>query len=106
MIMKHRLGRSAREEFSKQFGQRCFCSRRARRDKSRYDDKKRLATAGTCFRWRGYRGEQRRSFHFKSIEDHTEEDWDLLYNVLVKGQFIVTQKGVEVMRKQGLEAMC
>jgi rhamnulose-1-phosphate aldolase/alcohol dehydrogenase len=37
----------------------------------------------------------------KPIEDHTEQDWDLLYNVLVKGQFTVTQKGVEVMRKQG-----
>lgn len=37
----------------------------------------------------------------KPIEEHTEQDWDLLYNVLVKGQFTVTQKGVEVMRKQG-----
>ena len=37
----------------------------------------------------------------KSIEDHSEQDWDLLYNVLVKGQFCVTQKCVEVMRKQG-----
>lgn len=38
----------------------------------------------------------------KPIEDHTEKDWDLLYDVLVKGQFIVTQKGVEIMRKQEL----
>ena len=37
----------------------------------------------------------------KPIEGHTEEDWDLLYDVLVKGQFIVTQKAVEIMRKQG-----
>ncbi len=37
----------------------------------------------------------------KPIEDHTEEDWDLLYNVLVKGQFTVTQKAVAIMRKQG-----
>ena len=37
----------------------------------------------------------------KSIADHTEADWDLLYDVLVKGQFIVTQCGVEIMRKQG-----
>src|SRR4029079_4775529 len=37
----------------------------------------------------------------KPVEEHTEKDWDLLYNVLVKGQFIVTQQGVEVMRKQG-----
>ncbi|MGZ3926903.1 MAG: bifunctional rhamnulose-1-phosphate aldolase/short-chain dehydrogenase, partial [Mucilaginibacter sp.] len=27
----------------------------------------------------------------KSIGDHTEKDWDLLYDVLVKGQFFVTQ---------------
>ncbi|GAB3536038.1 bifunctional rhamnulose-1-phosphate aldolase/short-chain dehydrogenase [Pontibacter brevis] len=38
----------------------------------------------------------------KSIEDHTEKDWDLLYDVLVKGQFMVTQAGVEVMRKQDI----
>ncbi|RDV13507.1 bifunctional aldolase/short-chain dehydrogenase [Pontibacter diazotrophicus] len=38
----------------------------------------------------------------KTIEDHTEKDWDLLYDVLVKGQFMVTQAGVEVMRKQDI----
>ncbi|MCC9168757.1 bifunctional aldolase/short-chain dehydrogenase [Pontibacter harenae] len=38
----------------------------------------------------------------KSIEDHTEKDWDLLYDVLVKGQFMVTQAAVEVMRKQDI----
>jgi rhamnulose-1-phosphate aldolase/alcohol dehydrogenase len=37
----------------------------------------------------------------KSIEDHEEKDWDLLYDVLVKGQFMVTQKTVAIMRKQG-----
>lgn len=37
----------------------------------------------------------------KTIEDHTEKDWDLLYDVLVKGQFLVTQKSLEIMRKQG-----
>lgn len=38
----------------------------------------------------------------KPIEEHTENDWDLLYAVLVKGQFFVTQKSVEIMRRQGL----
>ncbi|MEJ7692661.1 bifunctional aldolase/short-chain dehydrogenase [Daejeonella sp.] len=38
----------------------------------------------------------------KSIEDHTDEDLDLLYDVLVKGQFKITQAGVAVMRKQGI----
>ncbi|OJY89420.1 MAG: short-chain dehydrogenase [Sphingobacteriales bacterium 40-81] len=38
----------------------------------------------------------------KPIEEHTEKDWDLLYDVLVKGQYLVTQQGVAVMRKQNL----
>jgi NAD(P)-dependent dehydrogenase (short-subunit alcohol dehydrogenase family) len=38
----------------------------------------------------------------KPIEEHTEKDWDILYDVLVKGQFFVTQASVNVMRKQGL----
>jgi rhamnulose-1-phosphate aldolase/alcohol dehydrogenase len=38
----------------------------------------------------------------KTIEEHTEKDFDLLYNVLVKGQFFVTQAGVEIMRKQSM----
>jgi rhamnulose-1-phosphate aldolase/alcohol dehydrogenase len=37
----------------------------------------------------------------KSIADHTIEEWDRLYDILVKGQFLVSQKGIEVMRKQG-----
>jgi rhamnulose-1-phosphate aldolase/alcohol dehydrogenase len=36
----------------------------------------------------------------KPLEDHTEKDWDLLYDILVKGQFLVTQAGVNIMRKQ------
>jgi rhamnulose-1-phosphate aldolase/alcohol dehydrogenase len=36
----------------------------------------------------------------KPIEEHTEEDWDLLYDVLVKGQFAITQEGVNILRKQ------
>ncbi len=38
----------------------------------------------------------------KPIEEHTEADWDLLYNVLVKGQFLVTQQGVGILRKQDI----
>lgn len=38
----------------------------------------------------------------KPIEEHTDKDWDLLYDVLVKGQFKVTQEAVAVMRKQDL----
>ena len=38
----------------------------------------------------------------KSIENHSLEDWDKLYDILVKGQFFVTQAVVAVMRKQGI----
>ena len=38
----------------------------------------------------------------KSVEDTTTKDWDILQNVLVKGQFLIAQKGIEVMRKQNL----
>lgn len=38
----------------------------------------------------------------KPIEEHTDKDWDLLYDVLVKGQFTVTQEGVNIMRKQNM----
>ncbi|AMP98992.1 Short-chain dehydrogenase [Pedobacter cryoconitis] len=38
----------------------------------------------------------------KPIEEHTEKDWDLLYDVLVKGQFKITQTAVIMMRKQAI----
>ncbi|MFY7899521.1 MAG: bifunctional rhamnulose-1-phosphate aldolase/short-chain dehydrogenase, partial [Chitinophagaceae bacterium] len=37
----------------------------------------------------------------KSIADHSIQEWDKLYDILVKGQFIVSKAGIEVMRKQG-----
>ncbi|HMP93627.1 MAG TPA: SDR family oxidoreductase, partial [Phnomibacter sp.] len=37
----------------------------------------------------------------KPLEEHTEQDWDKLYDILVKGQFAVSKVGVQVMRKQG-----
>ncbi len=36
----------------------------------------------------------------KPMEEHTEQDWNLLYDVLVKGQFLITSAAVDVMRKQ------
>ncbi len=36
----------------------------------------------------------------KPIAEHSIEDWDKLYDILVKGQFLVSQAGVAVMRKQ------
>lgn len=38
----------------------------------------------------------------KTIADHSVKDWDLLYDVLVKGQFLVTQAGVKIMKMQAI----
>lgn len=38
----------------------------------------------------------------KTIADHTEKDWDLLYDVLVKGQFFITQAATNTMQKQNI----
>ncbi|MDQ0781144.1 bifunctional aldolase/short-chain dehydrogenase [Chryseobacterium sp. W4I1] len=38
----------------------------------------------------------------KSLEDTTTKDWELLENVLVKGQFLMAKNGVEIMKKQNL----
>jgi rhamnulose-1-phosphate aldolase/alcohol dehydrogenase len=38
----------------------------------------------------------------KPIADHTIADWDRLYDILVKGQFLVSQAGIAVMRKQNI----
>jgi rhamnulose-1-phosphate aldolase/alcohol dehydrogenase len=38
----------------------------------------------------------------KTIEDHTEKDWDLLYDVLVKGQFLVTQGVTSILKGQAI----
>jgi len=38
----------------------------------------------------------------KSIEDHSAADLDLLYNVLVKGQFYVTKEAVKTLKAQSI----
>ncbi|MBN7817704.1 bifunctional rhamnulose-1-phosphate aldolase/short-chain dehydrogenase, partial [Algoriphagus pacificus] len=38
----------------------------------------------------------------KAFESHTEEDWSKLLDILVKGQFDVSQAGVKILRQQGL----
>ncbi|HEX8462236.1 MAG TPA: bifunctional aldolase/short-chain dehydrogenase [Segetibacter sp.] len=37
----------------------------------------------------------------KPLLDHTIADWDKLYDILVKGQFLVSKAGVKTLRKQG-----
>ncbi|MBS1932364.1 MAG: bifunctional aldolase/short-chain dehydrogenase [Bacteroidetes bacterium] len=36
----------------------------------------------------------------KSIAEHSIEEWDKLYDILVKGQFVVSKAAIEIMRKQ------
>lgn len=38
----------------------------------------------------------------KPLLEHSEKDWDLLYDILVKGQMMMTQSSVAIMRKQNL----
>ncbi len=38
----------------------------------------------------------------RPLEETTEAEYDILQDVLAKGQFVVTQRGVDVMRRQGL----
>lgn len=38
----------------------------------------------------------------KSIEDHTQNDWSLLYAVLVEGQFLVTQAATSMLKSQSV----
>tara|TARA_R110002049_G_scaffold211595_4_gene382560 strand:+ start:6690 stop:8795 length:2106 start_codon:yes stop_codon:yes gene_type:complete len=38
----------------------------------------------------------------KPLEDTTDKDWNILQNILVKGQFDLAKQSVEIMRKQGL----
>jgi rhamnulose-1-phosphate aldolase/alcohol dehydrogenase len=38
----------------------------------------------------------------KPLEETTEKDWDILQNVLVKGQFELAKQAVTIMRQQGL----
>jgi len=37
----------------------------------------------------------------KALEDTELKDWELLQNVLVKGQFLLAKKGAAIMRAQG-----
>lgn len=38
----------------------------------------------------------------RGFTEHTEEEWDSLYDILVKGQFLMSQTAVRVMKQQGL----
>ncbi len=92
---------SAREEFSKQYGKDVFAT--AILDVTKGSDiKAAYDVASLAFGGVDLVVNCAGLSISKPLEAHTEKDWDLLYDVLVKGQFLVTQHGVEVMRKQDL----
>lgn len=37
----------------------------------------------------------------RALHEHTEREWNLLYDVLVKGQFLMTQAAASLMKNQG-----
>ncbi|MFT4204038.1 MAG: bifunctional aldolase/short-chain dehydrogenase [Chitinophagaceae bacterium] len=38
----------------------------------------------------------------KPIAEHTEKDWDILYNIMPKGQFLVSKAAAVILRKQNI----
>ncbi len=38
----------------------------------------------------------------KPIQDHSIEDWDKVYNILVKGQWLVSKQGINILRSQSM----
>lgn len=38
----------------------------------------------------------------KPLTEHTEDDWDKIYDILVKGQFLVSKVGVQILKKQAM----
>ncbi|MBN8783386.1 MAG: short-chain dehydrogenase [Sphingobacteriales bacterium SCN 48-20] len=91
----------AKEEFQKQYGKDVFAT--AQLDVTKPDDiTNAYKVAALAFGGADIVVNCAGLSISKPIEEHTSADWDLLYDVLVKGQFMVTQAGVEIMRKQGL----
>ncbi|MFT3827221.1 MAG: bifunctional aldolase/short-chain dehydrogenase [Chitinophagaceae bacterium] len=91
----------AQEEFQKQYGKDVFAG--ATLDVTKESDiKNAFTTAALAFGGVDVVVNCAGLSISKPIEEHTEKDWDLLYNVLVKGQFFVTQEAVEIMRKQAI----
>ncbi len=92
---------SAKEEFQKQYGNDVFTA--VLLDVTKRDDiANAFATGALAFGGVDIIVNCAGLSISKPIEEHTDKDWDLLYDVLVKGQFIVTQEGVNILRKQDL----
>ena len=83
----------AKEEFQKQFGKDVFAADVL--DVTKADTiQQTLKTAALAFGGVDIVVNNAGLSISKPIEEHTEKDWDLLYDVLVKGQFLVTKKAL------------
>jgi len=101
-INEERL-KSAREEFQKQFGKDIVAS--AILDVTKDDTiKNSFEAIALAFGGVDIIVNNAGISISKSITDHSIEDWNKLYDILVKGQFLVSKMGVEIMRKQNLPA--
>ena len=92
---------TTKEDFEKQFGIDSFTT--AILDVTRHDQiKEAFASASLAFGGVDLIVNNAGLSISKSIGDHTEKDWDLLFDVLVKGQFLITQTAVAIMKKQDI----
>ncbi|MFT3933048.1 MAG: bifunctional aldolase/short-chain dehydrogenase [Chitinophagaceae bacterium] len=92
---------TAKESFQQQYGKDVFTD--AILDVTKQDDiNKAFSTAALAFGGVDIVVNCAGLSISKPIEEHTEKDWDILYDVLVKGQFFITQAAVEIMRKQDI----
>ncbi|MFN0293666.1 bifunctional aldolase/short-chain dehydrogenase [Pedobacter helvus] len=89
----------AGEEFEKQFGKDAYATAQLNVT-SAEDIKTAFETAALAFGGIDIVVNNAGLSISKSIEGHTEKDWDLLYDVLVKGQFLITQAATAIMKKQ------
>ncbi len=97
--MNEKRLREASEEFKKQFGEDSFTS--VKLDVTKADHiQDAFDAAALAFGGVDIVVNNAGLSISKSIADHSEDDWDLLYDVLVKGQFLVTQAAAKIMNKQ------
>jgi rhamnulose-1-phosphate aldolase/alcohol dehydrogenase len=91
----------ASEEFTKKFGKDAFTS--VLLDVTKAEDSERaIQSAALAFGGVDLIVNNAGISISKPAEAHEEKDWDLLYDILVKGQFLVSTAAIRLMKKQAL----
>ena len=91
----------ASEEFTKKFGKDAFTSVLLDVTKAE-DSEKAIRSAALAFGGVDLIVNNAGISISKPAEAHEEKDWDLLYDILVKGQFLVSTAAIRLMKKQAL----